>query len=216
MAHNVLFDYSFLKRELKAAGFTFTPKLFCTVKMSRALFTEHSGHSLQKIIERHGLVTQNRHRAYDDALAIFEYTKLAINQKGELAFTQNLLLQTKTKTLPPHVNEQIILDLPQSPGVYIFEDDAGLPLYVGKSVNIRARVRSHFTNATNVAKELKMSLQSHNVRYITTETEIEALLLESAKVKEPQPVFNRLLRRKKNAACDCKTRERARVCNVYD
>ena len=196
-AHNVLFDYSFLKREFAAAGITFTPKLFCTVKMSRALFGEHKGHSLQKIIERHGLVTQHRHRAYDDALAIYEYAKLAIATKGTEPFLQNLHLQIKTKTLPPNVNEQIILDLPDTPGVYIFEDDSGAPLYVGKSVNIRSRVRSHFTNATSIAKEMKMSLQSHNVSYITTETEVEALLLESAKVKELQPVFNRLLRRKK-------------------
>lgn len=197
VAHNVLFDYSFLKREFAAAGLAFTPKLFCTVKMSRALYPEHSGHSLQKIIERHNLVTQNRHRAYDDALAIYEYTQLAISQKGIEAFTKNLQLQIKTKSLPPNVDEQIILGLPEQPGVYIFEDDTGAPLYVGKSVNIRTRVRSHFTNATSIAKEMKMSLQSHNVSYIITETEIEALLLESAKVKELQPIFNRLLRRKK-------------------
>lgn len=195
-AHNVLFDYSFLKREFAAAGLAFSPKLFCTVKMSRALFPEHSGHSLQKIIERHNLQTKNRHRAYDDALAMFEYAKLAIAIKGEAAFTENLRLQIKTKSLPPNVNEQTILNLPETPGVYIFEDDAGAPLYVGKSVNIRTRVRSHFTNATSIAKEMKMSLQSHNISYIQTETEIEALLLESAKVKELQPVFNRLLRRK--------------------
>lgn len=196
-AHNVLFDYSFLKREFKAAGYNFTPKLFCTVKMSRALYPEHHGHSLQKIIERHNLVTQNRHRAYDDALAIYEYTKLTIATKGLPVFAQNLQLQIKTKTLPPNVNEAAILNLPETPGVYIFEDDAGMPLYVGKSVNIRARVRSHFTNATSIAKELRMSLSSHNVSYITTETEVEALLLESAKVKELQPVFNRKLRRVK-------------------
>lgn len=80
--------------------------------------------------------------------------------------------------------------------MYIFEDDTGAPLYVGKSVNIRTRVRSHFTNATTIAKEMKMSLQSHNVSYITTETELEALLLESAKVKELQPVLT--------ACCDVK------------
>ena len=196
VAHNVLFDYSFLKREFKGQGIVFSPKLFCTVKMSRAIFPEHKGHSLQKIIDRHGLATANRHRAYDDALVMYEYVKLAIKTKGEHTFRSNLTLQIKTKSLPPNVNEDLILSLPETPGVYIFEDDAGLPLYVGKSVNIRTRVRSHFTNATSIAKEMKLSLSSHNIRYITTETELEALLLESAKVKELQPVFNRLLRRK--------------------
>lgn len=197
VAHNVLFDYSFLKREFAQCDYRFVPKLFCTVKMSRALFPEHKGHSLQKIIERHNLAPSSRHRAYDDALMMFEYVKIALAQKGSEAFEANLALQLKTKTLPPNVDEQIILSLPETAGIYIFEDDTGVPLYVGKSVNIRSRVRSHFTNATSIAKEMRMSLQSHNVTYIQTETEIEALLLESAKVKELQPVHNRKLRRKK-------------------
>ncbi len=196
VAHNVLFDYSFLKREFAAAGYEFKPKLFCTVKMSRALWQEHRGHSLEKIITRHNIFVSARHRAYDDAKAMYDFVKLTIAEKGNDAFRENIALQLKTKSLPPHVNEVVILNLPESPGIYIFEDDAGAPLYVGKSVNIRSRVRSHFTNATTIAKELKMTLASHNVSYITTETEVEALLLESAKVKELQPTFNRLLRRK--------------------
>jgi len=196
VAHNVLFDYSFLKREFASAGYDFKPKLFCTVKMSRALWPEHHGHSLEKVITRHGITFAARHRAYDDAKAMYDYVKLTIAEKGREAFLENIAKQLKTKSLPPHVDEAVILNLPDSPGVYIFEDDTGAPLYVGKSVNIRSRVRSHFTNATTIAKELKMSLASHNVSFITTDTEVEALLLESAKVKELQPIFNRLLRRK--------------------
>lgn len=200
VAHNVLFDYSFLKREFQNTGFKFSPKLFCTVKMSRTLFPEHKGHSLEKIINRHNIPVSARHRAYDDAKAIYDFTLLAIKQKGIDAFRQNTQHQTKTKNLPPNVDEQVILSLPDSPGVYIFEDDNKQPLYVGKSINIRTRVRSHFANATSVAKEMKMALQSHNVTYIPTETEIEALLLESAKIKELQPIHNRRLRRKKTQA----------------
>lgn len=196
VAHNVLFDYSFLKREFTAADYDFRPKLFCTVKMSRALWQEHRGHSLEKIIARHDIPFTARHRAYDDAKAMYDFVKLTIAEKGHQAFLENISRQLKTKSLPPHVDEAVILNLPESPGVYIFEDDTGAPLYVGKSVNIRSRVRSHFTSATTIAKELKMTLASHNVSFITTETEVEALLLESAKVKELQPTFNRLLRRK--------------------
>lgn len=195
VAHNVLFDYSFLKREFAATGYDFRPKLFCTVKLSRALWAEHRGHSLEKIIARHGIAVSARHRAYDDAKAMYDFVKLTIAAKGREAFLQNIARQLKTKTLPPHVDEAVILNLPDSPGIYIFEDDTGAPLYVGKSVNIRSRVRSHFTSATTIAKELKMTLASHNVSFITTETEVEALLLESAKVKELQPIFNRQLRR---------------------
>ena len=200
VAHNVRFDYSFVKRQLEALGYTFRPKLFCTVRMSRALYVEHKGHSLEKIIARHGIATDARHRAYADAKAIFDFTKLAIAEKGEEAFQASVALQMKTKTLPPNVDEADFARIPQTPGVYIFEDADKRPLYVGKSVNLRSRVMSHFANDTKIAKEMKLSLGSHSISFIETETEIEALLLESAKVKELQPIHNRLLRRKTKQA----------------
>lgn len=196
VAHNVRFDYSFFRSHFGALGRPFSPKLFCTVRMSRGLYPEHKGHSLEKIINRHGISAENRHRAFDDARAIYDFTSLAISEKGHKAFLANVALQLKTKTLPPNLDEAKFAHLPQKPGVYIFEGEDGAPLYVGKSVNIRTRVMSHFANDTKIAKEMKLSQRSFNVSYIETDTEIEALLLESAKVKELQPMFNRLLRRK--------------------
>lgn len=196
VAHNVRFDYSFFRSHFAALGYDYKPKLFCTVRMSRGLYPEHKGHSLEKIIARHTIAVSARHRAYDDAKAIYEFTKLAIAEKGHESFLANAALQMKTKTLPPNLDESKFAHLPTSTGIYIFEDESGAPLYVGKSVNIRSRVMSHFANDTKVAKEMKLSQQSFNVSYEQTDTEIEALLLESARVKELQPVFNRLLRRK--------------------
>jgi DNA polymerase-3 subunit epsilon len=59
---------------------------------------------------------------------------------------------------------------------------------------------SHFASDTKISKEMKLSLASHKIDVIETDTEVEALLLESAKVKELQPVYNRLLRRKTKQA----------------
>lgn len=195
VAHNVRFDYSFIKRQLEASGYKFRPKLFCTVRMSRAMYPENKGHSLEKIIARHGIRVGARHRAYDDAKAIYDFARLAITEKGLDTFKASVLAQFKTKTLPPNMDESAFTNIPQTPGVYIFEDKDGMPLYVGKSVNLRQRVMSHFSSDTRIAKEMKLSQGSHNISFIQTETEIEALLLESAKIKELQPLHNRLLRR---------------------
>lgn len=195
VAHNVRFDYSFVKSHFKALGHEFRPKLFCTVRMSRALYPEYKGHSLEKIIHRHAISTANRHRALDDAEATFAFAKLALEEKGSEAFKANIALQLRTKSLPPNVDETRITALPASPGIYIFRDSDGAPLYVGKSINIQARVRSHFTNDTRIVKEMKLSQRSYEIDFVTTETEIEALLLESATVKELQPLLNRKLRR---------------------
>lgn len=195
VAHNVRFDYSFIKRELEASGYTFKPKLFCTVRMSRHMYPENKGHSLEKIITRHGIITKTRHRAYDDAKAIYDFTKLAIAEKGSEAFISSLEKQLKTRTLPPNLDESLVKNVSSSPGVYIFESEDGMPLYVGKSINLRSRILSHFASDTKMYREMKLSQNSFKVRTIETDTELEALLLESQMIKELLPLYNRKLRR---------------------
>lgn len=85
-AHNVHFDYSFIKHHFGMLGYDFRPKLFCTVRMSRALYPENKGHSLEKIIARHGISVDDRHRAYADTKAILDFTELAFKEKGKERF----------------------------------------------------------------------------------------------------------------------------------
>ena len=196
VAHNVRFDYSFVKRQLEALGYTFTPRLFCTVRLSRALYSGANGHSLEKIILRHNIKTDERHRAMADVRATYDFAVIALAEHGKEAFEEQVAVQLRSQSLPPNISKATVDALPRSAGVYVFEDADGTALYVGKSINIQARVRSHFTNDTRQAREMKLAQASHAVSYIQTDTEIEALLLESAKVKELQPVYNRLLRRR--------------------
>ena len=81
--------------------------------------------------------------------------------------------------------------LPRTPGVYIFRGDETLPIYIGKSVDIRARVMSH----VRAPDEAKMMSQTRQVDFIETAGEIGALLLESRMIKELNPLFNQRLRR---------------------
>ena len=82
-------------------------------------------------------------------------------------------------------------DLPRTAGVYIFRGEGTLPLYIGKSVDIRARVMSH----VRAPDEAKMMSQTRHVDFIETAGEIGALLLESRMIKELNPLFNQRLRR---------------------
>ncbi len=196
VAHNVRFDYSFVKEEFRRLGEPFDPKMLCTVRLSRALFPEHRRHSLKELIARYNLPFQNRHRAYDDANAIYHFYKLAHEQFEPEVLTAALKRQLKLKALPSHLDNALIDSLPTGPGVYIFEDESNTPIYVGKSVEIRKRVLSHFSDDHKVAKELKISQHIRNIRAIETNGELEALLLESQLVKELQPLYNIQLRRK--------------------
>ncbi|MGZ5781423.1 MAG: endonuclease, partial [Burkholderiaceae bacterium] len=92
---------------------------------------------------------------------------------------------------PDHIDRASIDALPSHPGIYIFKDENGLPLYIGKSVNIRSRVLSHLRTPA----EARMLQQSRYVEFQRTAGEIGALLLESRLIKEMQPVHNKQLRR---------------------
>lgn len=83
--------------------------------------------------------------------------------------------------------------LPSAPGVYIFRGEGRLPLYIGKSVDLRARVRAHL----RAPDEARMMAQTRRVDFIETAGEIGALLLEARLIKSEQPLFNIRLRRQR-------------------
>jgi excinuclease Cho len=83
-------------------------------------------------------------------------------------------------------------ELPSGPGVYIFHGEEGaLPLYIGKSVNLRSRVLSHLRNPD----ETNLLRQTRRISHIRTAGEIGALLLEASLIKQQQPLLNQKLRR---------------------
>ena len=73
IAHNVNFDYSFIRHEYGLLARHFDRDKLCTVRLSRALYPDAQGHSLGKLIERHGYRVNARHRAYDDAEVLHRF-----------------------------------------------------------------------------------------------------------------------------------------------
>lgn len=91
---------------------------------------------------------------------------------------------------PSHICRDGIAALPCKPGVYLFRDRDGMPIYIGKSINIRARVLSHL----RTPEEAAMLEEARSVDCERTAGEIGALLLESRLIKQWQPAYNILLR----------------------
>ncbi len=85
----------------------------------------------------------------------------------------------------------VVASLPRTSGVYIFKGEGKLPLYIGKSVDIRSRVQAHL----RAKDEAEMMAQSRRVDVIETAGEIGALLLESHLIKTLNPIYNIRLRR---------------------
>lgn len=193
-AHNVRFDYGFLKSEFRRIGHNLRQRVMCTVKLSRLLYPQHSSHSLDAIMQRHQLTTQARHRAMGDVELMIAFVKSATLELGSQVVANAAEKLAKRPSLPSGLDNQLLDDLPESPGVYLFYGDSALPLYIGKSVNLRDRVMSHFSADHASTKEMRISQEIKHVEWIRTAGELGALLLESRLVKEKQPIYNRRLR----------------------
>ena len=103
---------------------------------------------------------------------------------------------------PEHLRDSL-LDMPAKPGVYIFHAAEGtLPLYIGKSVNLRARLLSHMRNPD----EARMLRQAARISHFRTAGEIGAVLLEAQLIKQQQPLYNQKLRRNRQL-CALRLRE---------
>jgi DNA polymerase-3 subunit epsilon len=197
VAHNVRFDYGFLRQEFKRENISFSSKHFCTVKLSRALFPNERHHNLDAIIERFNINCENRHRALSDAQVLFQFYQ-SIQKKFSPVVIEEAFAKTSKKPFTPiKLDASFLDDLPESPGVYIFYDGQNMPLYVGKSINIKDRVLSHFSDDINSSTEMKISQQIERIETIPTAGELGALFLESRLIKKMLPIYNRKSRIKR-------------------
>lgn len=192
-AHNAHFDYSFIKAELRRSGIKFQTTKLCTVKLSRAIFPNEPRHNLDAVMERMGISCENRHRALDDARVLVEFYQKVVKAVPPKRLSEIIKRITRHPSLPPRIGRERIDAIPENPGVYVFYDEAHQPLYVGKSVNLRDRVLSHFSD-TESSKELKIKQQVASIETIETAGELGALLREATLVKQSQPMLNRMLR----------------------
>jgi DNA polymerase-3 subunit epsilon len=169
--------------------------VLCTVRLSRRLFPEHHRHNLDSLIERHGLAADDRHRALADADLIWQFWEKIGREVDAERIGEAVRHQLKRPSLPPHLPPDFLDDVPEVPGVYLFYGEDDTLLYVGKSVNLRQRVLSHFAPGTGETKELRIAQEIRRIDWQETVGELGALLLEARLVKERQPVHNRRLRR---------------------
>jgi DNA polymerase-3 subunit epsilon len=95
VAHNARFDYGFLRHEFERAGLRFQARTLCTVKLSRRLYPGHARHNLDSLIDRHGLRCPARHRALGDARAVWQFLRVAAEERGAAA------LQSAARQLAP-------------------------------------------------------------------------------------------------------------------
>lgn len=198
VAHNARFDHGHIKAAFRRIGVSIRPRVLCTVKLSRRLFTQERRHSLDHLIARHGLQVGSRHRALSDAQAIWQFWQ-HIHEAFPPRQIEGVIRELVAHpALPPYLDPAAVDTLPEAPGVYLFYGENDIPLYIGKSTRLRSRVLSHFNADHQSDRELSLSQQVRRIDHIRTQGELGALLEEARLIKSLQPILNRQLRRNRD------------------
>lgn len=190
VAHNVRFDYGFLRSEFKRAGMDFRADVLCTVKLSRRLFPQHHKHNLDALVERHQLPVTSRHRALADAKAIHAFWCKVHDELPSEVIHHALHELLKPICLPPGLSHSAVEDLPEAHGVYLFYGGSDAPLYIGKSSNIRRSALAHFAADRKHHRDTVLAQEVRRIEWIETAGELGAQLTESRLIKTLCPEHN--------------------------
>ena len=194
VAHHVNFDYSFIRNSLAKAGFEYNAPKLCTVRMCRKIKPGLPSYSLGRLCTSFGITIHNRHRAGGDAdaTAILFARLLEWDADGHIPA---MLKSAGDQQLPPNLPREEYEKLPLCPGVYYFRDEHATVVYVGKALNLKKRVASHFSGNNPKAQRQNFLKHIHSITYEACGTELMALLLEAIEIKRLWPVFNRAMKK---------------------
>ncbi|MFY0256220.1 exonuclease domain-containing protein [Chitinophaga sp. 30R24] len=191
VAHNVNFDYAFMKHQLGQAGLVLQCKKLCTVRLGRKVFPGLPSYSLGNICRHFGIGINGRHRAGGDAEATARLFSLLLANDKDQVIAAALRQGSKEQFLPPNLAPEQVKTLPEYPGVYYFHDQKDKVVYVGKAKDLRKRVNSHFTGHS-ISRQRQHFLRTvHRISYQETATELMASILESVEIKRLWPIFNK-------------------------
>jgi DNA polymerase-3 subunit epsilon len=191
IAHNVNFDYSFVKHHLSTAGYDLDAQKLCTVRLSRKVFPGLPSYSLGNLCRHFGISNEQRHRAGGDADATVKLFEHLLQNNAAPHIPQFTRKKSAEQSLPPHLSKDIVDRLPYTPGVYYFHDNKGKVVYVGKAKNLKFRVRSHFTHNGAGRQRQDFLRNIHDISFEETGTELMAFILESVEIRRLWPEFNR-------------------------
>jgi len=190
VAHNAHFDHSFLKREFELVGIQWQTKKLCTVRLSRKIVPGLDSYSLGALAESFGIKIPNRHRALGDAHATTKIFDILLKRDQQGVIAKSIKRNSGEATLPSNLNKADYDNLPNKAGVYYFLDAKGTVIYVGKAINIKKRITSHFSGEAKEWNRSNIRNEICNITYELTGNELIALILESQEIRRLWPKYN--------------------------
>ena len=196
VAHNALFDMGFLKAACSTHGHEWPgPRVVDTARLARQVITrdETPNCKLSSLARYFRSATVPDHRALSDARATVDVLHGLIERLGNLGVRSLDELCTFSSRVSPAQRRKRHLaeGLPHLPGVYLFADERGEVLYVGKSKDLRSRVRTYFTASETRGRMAEMVGLAETVTPIVCATPLEAEVRELRLIAAHKPRYNR-------------------------
>ncbi|MCB0737700.1 MAG: GIY-YIG nuclease family protein, partial [Bacteroidetes bacterium] len=199
VAHNVGFDYGFIKNHLADNDILYNSKRLCTVRLSRKVFPGLKSYSLGQLTSQLKIPIKDRHRAMGDCEATAKLFTL-INQHDKDGHLEAMLNRNSKETrIPSNVNKQEIEALPEKQGIYYFKNQMGVVIYVGKSANIKKRVLEHFTLNSTTQRRTRFAEEIFSISYATYSDDMITALMECHEIKRLWPKYNSEFKKRSNA-----------------
>lgn len=206
VAHNLSFDYSFLKNECERANIALpeNPSI-CTLKIAKKLYPHLPSRSLGKLSQSLKIRHRNVHRGLGDAIAAAKILVKMLQPLKEEHSIETVNDLIHFQHLPSGVGFKLIkkklvndfVKIPEEPGIYFFRDSKGKIIYIGKAKSLKQRVGNYFLSSTP-RKTRKIITKAQGLSYQVTNTELTALLAEAELIKEENPSLNTLLKKYSN------------------
>lgn len=195
VAHNVNFDYGFLRAEFERCGRQFKRKKLCTVRLSRQIIKGQPSYSLGRLCKQIGIPLQDRHRAAGDAAATVKLFHLLLQKDEKEVIKNSLNSRSLEALLPPHLPKSDFLALPEAQGVYYLKDARQKIIYIGQAKNIKQRIHSHFSGNSNSRSKYYFAQNIHGIDFKLVPTNLLLDLFEAVEIKKHWPRYNRSLKR---------------------
>jgi DNA polymerase III subunit epsilon len=194
VAHNATFDFTFLNVALRRLDYDpLPPPPVCTAKLARrVVWPDVPNVRLQTLAQYFRTASRPSHRAMPDAEACAEVLHGLLELAGRLGILTlgDLHGAVRARGRPNFGKIRLAQHLPSAPGVYLFRNREGRVLYVGKSKDLRSRVKSYFYGDGRKKIE-DLLAETASVDGVRCETELESLVLEARLIRRYEPKYNR-------------------------
>jgi DNA polymerase-3 subunit epsilon len=196
VAHNAPFDIGFLKAACALTGREWPGnRVLDTARLARQVVTrdEAPNCKLASLARLFRAATTPDHRALSDARATVDVLHGMLERLGNLGVRSLDELATFSSRVSPaqRAKRHLAETLPRRPGVYLFRDERGEVLYVGKSKDLRSRVRTYFTSSETRGRMAEMVGLAATVQPVVCATPLEAEVRELRLIAEHKPRYNR-------------------------